>query len=204
MSRDNQNQLSPAEQKMESQLASFLPAAPAIDRDRLMFEAGWQAAVATLSPAPQRGLAHYGWPAATALATAASVMLAVMLVRQPPQGEFVAQTPQSEQSDETEVTPSLPASEPERIDEASFVATPAPLPWPFRNVSLGSDTYLAVRTAVLETGIGALRSSEPTMSLSAETIRQPATMRSLMDEYLPGPRADSKPHAESDDDPMGK
>jgi hypothetical protein len=203
MSGDNQDRLSPADQKIESQLASFAVAAPVIDRDRLMFEAGWQAAMASLERTPQRGLGRYGWPAATALATAASVMLAVMLVREPQQVESVAQTAQREEVETVEVDPSPPAHEAEAPDEPRLVRSPSPLPWPFRNVSLGSDTYLAVRSAVLETGISALRSPEPTMSSSGETIRQPATMRSLMDEYLPSPRADSRPGAESDDEPMG-
>lgn len=204
MSRDDQDRLSAADQQVESLLQSLVPAAPAIDRDRLMFEAGWQAALASLERAPRTSAHRYGWPAATALATAASVMLAVMLVREPQQVESVAQTAQREEIETVEVDPAPPTPDAEALDEPRLVRSPSPLPWPFRNVSLGGDTYLAVRSAVLETGVSSLRSPEPTMSSSGETIRPPATMRNLMDEYLPNPRPSSKADAESNDEPMGQ
>src|SRR5690606_31154729 len=122
------------------------------------------------------GFSHYAWPTATALATAASVMLAVMLVREQQSVDSVAQMAHREEVKEIEVEPSPPTPEPEAIDETQLVTSPSPLPWPFRNVSLGGDTYLAVRSAVLETGVSSLRSPEPTMSSSGETIRPPATM----------------------------
>lgn len=205
MSRDDQNRLNAADQQVESLLASFVPAAPAVDRDRLMFEAGWQAALASLEnlPARQSKLSRYAWPAATALATAASVMLAVMLVRQPEQVENVAQMAPREEVQEVTVDPAPPTPEPEAIDEARLVASPPALPWPFRSVSLAGDNYLAVRSAVLETGLSALRPSEPTMTSSDDTVRPPVTMRSLMDEYLPTSRATSDSNVESEEEPMG-
>lgn len=201
MSRDNQDRLSPADQKIESQLASFTPAAPAIDRDRLMFAAGWQAAMASLERTPQRGVGRYGWPAATALATAASVMLAVMLVREPPQLGSVAQ---HEETIEVEVEPAAPVPEPKAMVETQLMTSPSPLPWPFRSVSLAGDNYLAVRSAVLEVGVSSLRSTGPVSSSSDDTVRPPATMRSLLDEYLPNPRTKSGSQVEPEEEPMGQ
>jgi hypothetical protein len=171
-----------------------------------MFDAGWQAALASLEKAPTRqsGFSQYTWPAATALATAASVMLAVMLVREQQAVESVAQMAQREEVKEIEVEPAPPTPEPEAIDETQLVTSPSPLPWPFRGVSIAGDNYLAVRSEVLEVGVSSLRSTGPVMTSNDDSVRQPATMRSLMDEYLPTPRATSDSNGESDEEPMGQ
>jgi hypothetical protein len=69
---------------LEQQLAGFAPAPPHVDRDRLMFAAGRATGLgdgeaARVHPA-RSDLANWFWPAATVAMTAATLLLATMLV----------------------------------------------------------------------------------------------------------------------------
>src|SRR5690606_25270882 len=96
---------------------------------------------------------------------------------------------------------SPPVPKPESVEDAEVVlATPSALPWPFRNVSLAGDNYLAVRSAVLKVGVSSLQSAGTESTSSDEPARPPATMRSLMNEYLPPPRSSSQVRDKSDEE----
>ncbi|NUQ62745.1 MAG: hypothetical protein HUU20_09660 [Pirellulales bacterium] len=69
-------ELPPALKSLEAALASLVPRTPSLDRDRLMFEAGRQAAVRS-----QAGpVCRWAWPTLAA-ATMAAALLVVLLVR---------------------------------------------------------------------------------------------------------------------------
>lgn len=204
------NSINNQHRALEAQLGGMVPAAVEIDRDRLMYRLGWEAAVSSLGKVPSRraGYARYAWPAATAMATAASIVLVVMVVMvvrgpQPTQeGGPVAQRPEVE-AVEPKANP--PASQPEKPDEIeTFAGAPPSLPWPFRNASLNRHSYLSVRHAVLEMGVNALPPSEAAATFTDEGIRAPATMRSLLNEYLPTPPPSSPSQEESDEEPLGR
>jgi hypothetical protein len=201
--KPGEQHLAPELVALERQLLGLTPALPRIDRDRLMFEAGRASALtasATIvtanepSPSPslqgrgietaatQRVAGHHGWfwPAATALATAASLLLATMLVFQN-HSQFVAQqsnTPPApnESNNITQVSKDLPAEQFARRD------------WSMKPVL--NDGYLGIRYIAVTAGIGAL----PENFQSAATVREvpdknkpsePATVRNLMKELLP-------------------
>ena len=82
---------------LERHLAALTPAAPRVDRDRLMFAAGRASAMAGGSPSVARPQPPtvWLWPAATALMTAATILLATMLVWQRDEAEPLASNPQA-------------------------------------------------------------------------------------------------------------
>ncbi len=204
MSRDDQDRLSALDQQVEARLQNFVPSAPAIDRDRLMFDAGWQAALVSLEAAPRRGAVRFGWPAATALATAASVMLAVMLVRQSTPVESVATAHREEVAPEQIATASTVPTVDANDEATELPPTTSPqLPWPYR-LPVGGDNYLAVRSAVLSGGVNMLRSTGYSTTSGETPEREPATMRNLLNEYLPPSETRSDSPAESDPEPMGR
>ncbi len=71
---------------MEARLRRLTPVTPRVDRDRLMFEAGRAIERCANEPSPAPSLLGRGnswfWPAATAMMTAATLLLATMLVWQ--------------------------------------------------------------------------------------------------------------------------
>ena len=182
---------------VERQLARLTPAAPRIDRDRLMFEAGRAAERAASEPSPTpalrtkessitamlriAGTRHQFWPAATATMTAASVLLATMLVWQ-------------RQASQVAVQPGAPLIvATQAVDQTlSVAAQPAPQSemtkggWlTYRSPQSG---YLGVRYIALTRGVNAI---EPTLSLNARNYGDkpsndlPPTQRELLNELLP-------------------
>jgi hypothetical protein len=194
--KPGEQHLAPELVALERQLLGLTPALPRIDRDRLMFEAGRASVQGIEEPSPnaslkgrgidaaatQRVAGHRGWfwPAATALATAASLLLATMLVFQN-RSQYVAQQsttpPAPDESDNiTQVSNDLPAEQFARRD------------WSIKPVL--NDGYLGIRYIAVTAGIGAL----PDNFQSAATVREvpdknkpsgPATVRNLMNELLP-------------------
>jgi hypothetical protein len=178
-------ELTPDLEAIERQLARLAPVPLSIDRDRLMFEAG-RASVAQprrlgYIAVPSRVGARF-WPIATATMTAASVLLATMLVwqrqsamvvDQPISSDVVVRAPKKAKS-------TAPNSVRPEVTNAFVSGLPR-----------STTGYLGVRNIALAQGIGAL---QPTMTanveprsrnLDAPPAKQP-TSRELMDQLLPG------------------
>jgi hypothetical protein len=178
---------------IERQLARLAPVSLSIDRDRLMFEAG-RASIAQprrlgYLADPSRVGARF-WPIATATMTAASLLLATMLVWQR------QNLPIAEQSiangivvRAVEKTPATAANAARPEVTNAFVSA----------LPRSSTGYLGVRNIALTQGIGALQptvaaNAEPRSSLEPASSKQP-TSRELMDELLP--RSEHNAHPRS-------
>lgn len=191
-------ELAPDLAAIERQLARLTPAAPRIDRDRLMFAAG-QAAAGSTEPrrlgyiaGPSRAgelsanlfrARAWFWPAATATMTAATLLLATMLVWQrasqsiavhqpaPPQPATVATAPAAQSVDTT--TAAAPVA---RQSEDYG--------WPM--VSRPTAGYLGLRYIALTRGVGELETHNRTASSDSDSSgNAPATQRELLRELLP-------------------
>lgn len=208
-------ELTPDLAAIERQLARLTPAAPRIDRDRLMFAAGQAAARSTwsenFSTEPRRlgyiaGPSRAGeilarpsraggwfWPASTATMTAATLLLATMLVWQRAAQPIAAQSS----------TPPLPTTvataPPDQSVGATGSITPAAVQsenfgWPI--VSPPTTGYLGLRYIALTRGVGELETHNRTASSDFETSgNTPATQRELLRELLPLSHRDSRPRS---------
>jgi hypothetical protein len=175
--------------EIEKVLAEFAPAPMAIDRDELMYRAGFNAARGydtSRAAAPALPHALRIWQSTTALATAASIALAFALWQQPspqqlPQmvGAPIAEPEQLVDSEpaSSATTPVLASetSRPPRIDPL-LLADP-------------TNNYFALRATILERGVDAWPVQHRTYSeLPGDSgTRRPPTVRRLMEEMLPTP-----------------
>jgi len=182
---------------VERQLARLTPAAPRIDRDRLMFEAGRAAEQAASEPSPTpalrtknssitamlriAGSRHQFWPAATATMTAASVLLATMLVWQRQALQLVAQ-PGAPPIVATQTVDPVPSIVAQSAPQSEMTKSG----WPtYRSPQSG---YLGVRYIALTRGVNAI---EPMFSTNARVYGGkpsndlPPTQRELLNELLP-------------------
>jgi hypothetical protein len=179
---------------LEQQLRGIWPLAPRIDRDRLMFAAG----AASTDEYGQHGRAMYDqaghpiyiagqswtgriWPAATFTMTAATLLLATMLVWQHRPQPIVQQTsrmqPVIEANDHSQDS--------KTVDPARLTARYA---WP--SVPSNDTGYLGVRYVALTRGINAVPLNVPSADGHRDTQidnerSNPATARGLLDELLP-------------------
>ncbi len=177
---------------LEKSLAGMMPVMPHIDRDRLMFEAGR----ASVTGQDGRGIYLAGpswagwkgfrfWPAATALATAASLMLAVALWRQTPS----ANGPNS-------VIAIQPAANPQAAElDDGIVDRVAAAPWS----DLSNSGYLGLRNIVLTRGVGALPQEQfaggrEHRSKDAAPYA-PTTSQDLLKEFLPEETSGTQPQS---------
>ena len=180
---------------LEQQLAQIAPMALRIDRDQLMFEAG-RASVAQPKRLgyiadPSRVGARF-WPAATATMTAATVLLATMLVWQrqnPPLA--IQQTP-------PEVVASRSAA---KGPAAPTDSARAEISMAYSSSLPQSTTgYLGMRYIALTRGIGA---TEPTVAAAIGPHDPeldmgpvaPPTSRGLMDQLLPAANRNAPPRS---------
>ena len=171
---------------LERQLRGLTLAPLRVDRDRLMFEAGQAASGRPGSLSYKGGLSwdrHRFWPAAAVAATAATVLLATMLVWQN-RSQLVAPQPGQPQvaADAAHSAQEAPVVPGYRL--ASRDAWPNSGP-PFRG-------YLGVRYVALTAGVAALPVEDPDASDSDSSSdrpqTEPVTARGLLDEMLPAGR----------------
>jgi hypothetical protein len=191
-----EHELAPELAALERQLRSMMPAPPRVDRDRLMFAAGEAAGAASIAEPGQHGRAMYDetgrplciagpswagrfWPAATFTMTAASLLLATMLVWQDlrqPIGRQIAPLQLA--------TDANNSSHDFDIDQPAQLATRNT--WP--SIPFDNSGYLGVRYVALTRGVGAL-SPELQSSGNDELLpndrAEPATPRGLLNELLP-------------------
>ncbi|HET6427804.1 MAG TPA: hypothetical protein VFJ30_05310 [Phycisphaerae bacterium] len=123
--------LTAAEQELERALASLAPAAPPLDRDRLMFQAG--------RAAGRRG--RWFWPSTSAVAVVAVVLAVSLTVRpQPRQIERVVFVP---------------------VESGGAVSVAGPEPEAAEDRWADHARYAAIRNAMLAKGPDALPTSPP-------------------------------------------
>ena len=148
---------------LEKQLAAFAPMAPRVDRDRLMFAAG-RASVGHSTGTSWAGSKF--WPAATVLATAASILLATMFVWQRAESGSTAEL---------------------LVADANYVKPMSTKHDDWRWSDRLPSGYLGVRQMALTRGVGALEYELPAADgIEAGESSPPATARELMREFLPG------------------
>jgi hypothetical protein len=186
---------------LERQLRVMTPAPPRVDRDRLMFAAGQAAGIASVAEPGQDSRAMYDragrpvyiavpswpgrhfWPAATFTMTAATLLLATMLVwqdrRQP-----IAEQPMPRQQAVIAINDS------QDIETHGLVRLDARHLWP--PTPSTNSGYLGVRYVALTRGVGAL-SAELQLPGNDDSLpnnrAEPATPRGLLNELLPANHA---------------
>jgi hypothetical protein len=186
---------------LEKQLAELTPSTPRIDRDRLMFEAGQAAAEASLSLwerarvrvsgtkvsfAPFLGRKERGifWPAATATMTAATILLAMMLVRQGEPTPVDQMATAIEPAPITEASPAAPSIDHEQDNVWGIATTHNAWPlagWPMTG-------YLGQRYIALTQGVDALANDWQQAAIDTGgdlSPPRPPTARDLLREMLP-------------------
>jgi hypothetical protein len=192
---------------LERQLRGMSPAMPRIDRDRLMFAAG-EATGASLAEAGHDGRAMYDraghplniagpswasrrlWPAAAVTMTAATLLLAVLLIWQ--QQSFKVASHGDEQLPTT-----IPVSEQPRMAMADSLdrLEMSPLGSPaFQQFT--RNGYLSVRYVALRRGVDALEQTfQATVGDRDSSSEKPRTQRNMLEELLPSSRHAMNPRS---------
>lgn len=192
---------------LERRLASLTPPAPRVDRDRLMFEAGRASAEATrlgltyiAGPSrsgdsyvagPSRSgdsragrlWSHRFWPAAAATMTAASIALAVLLIRQT-SSPFSDEQRSPDFIVENTATATADMQLAQIAESNGYWPTIVPA-WIFPTQPVSG--YLANRHSILTLGAVAMESDRHQLSAGDSPIgpSRPPTARELLDEFLP-------------------
>jgi hypothetical protein len=193
-----EHELAPELIALERQLRGMAPAPPRVDRDRLMFAAG-QAAVSEGTDRDGRAMYDRAgrplpigsrfWPAATFTMTAATLLLATMLVWQRQTLGVASQG-----------TLALPTTI--QVSEQPREAM-ARSPVQFASSTLGlrafqhpTSGYLGVRYAALVRGVDALEPSSQVSTDDADSSNDtPQTQRNLLEELLPSARRPMNPRS---------
>jgi len=180
-------ELTPELAALEGRLAGLSPVAARIDRDKLMFEAGRAAAqlegLGDLAEPSRLGVRL--WPAATVIMTAASVLLATMLVWQREDTQIATQPM---------APPPVPvAAQPQAMPPAARLE----FAWSSSQDRQQPNTgYLGMRHVALTRGVHAIDSSF--LSHSHEggpSEKSDASQRRMLNELLPGNRFDLMPRS---------
>ncbi|MFO0792159.1 MAG: hypothetical protein U0805_22100 [Pirellulales bacterium] len=185
--------LTPELEAIERQLARLTPAAPRVDRDRLMYDAGVAAqprGLGYLAEPSGLGVKRWLWPAATALMTAASLLLATMLVWQRHSYELALhQASAASEQLAAAKTPEVPAI-------PAIASSEQPLPAAtIHNAAWSSylrpqPGYLGVRDIALKRGVSALETRNLAAAAHHDTTTDDEpTQRDLLHELLPTDRA---------------
>jgi hypothetical protein len=153
---------------LEQQLARMSPATPRIDRDRLMFAAGHASHIAESSR-----LGPYVWPAATAFATAASLLLAILLIRD---HASQAQT-EIAHSATGHATKTIAAS----TEPDAYIPTRSLRLAPYQT----PPGYLGVRYVALTRGVGALDDNARVRNVDTTEATPPVSAKELLRELMP-------------------
>ncbi len=170
---------------LERQLRGLTPVMPRIDRDRLMFAAGRVAEEGPIRIATTSRIAGAGrwlWPAATACMTAATLLLATMLVWQS-RLQLVARQKEAKPQAVVDVVSALREGE---VNPAYLVTSRDG----WSTSGPPTDTYLGVRYIALTHGVSALPAEAPWGGVDRDGSNdrpptKPVTARNLLDELLP-------------------
>jgi hypothetical protein len=178
-----EREITPDLADIERRMARLTPAAPRIDRDRLMFEAGRASLARPERPgyiAEPFRLGRYFWPAATSTMTAASLLLATMLVD-------VGQQLQLAQNVQPAIVPAQPASQPPAAVPSPTRPEPTSSKWLATRVP--QSGYLGTRFVALTRGVGAIEMPLESENDNFTPSAQPPTRREMLNELLPSNRA---------------
>ena len=173
---------------LEAALAKLSPRASRLNRDQLMFRAGQ---VSVAEPVPkQNGLSRRLWPTTTAVMTAVSVVLAVMLMQSGPGGrQIVVDEPDATDLNTTQVTEEVGVAGPKQRVAPDLPIANNPIS-SRRLIFDGSrePNYLELRQIVLEQGLDAWPAEPVVADDGSERIDSPlatsppATLISLLRE----------------------
>lgn len=191
---------------LERQLRGMSPAMPRIDRDQMMFAAGQAAGAALMAEPGQHGRAMYDdagrpmylvgpswagrrfWPAVAVTMTAATLLLAVLLVWQ-------RQSFQVASHGEEQLPTTIAVSEQPRMamanssDRSGMSPLVLPAFQPTRR-----NGYLSIRYVDLRRGIGPLESTFQDSTDDPEsTSEKPRTQRKMLEELLPSRKRQINP-----------
>jgi hypothetical protein len=202
--RPREPEIAPELNALEQQLHRMTPAAPRIDRDRLMYAAGHAAALGESGrdgwamyhragsshavASPSWGARRF-WPAATFIMTAATLLLATMLVWQRQAHPFASQV---------DVLPPFTTQASEQPRMAI-----APAPSESATSSFGSPTllhpsngYLGIRYAALTRGVDAWRPTPQTSAGDGDLYDEaPRTQCKMLEELLPSRKRQMNPQS---------
>lgn len=195
MSHEHENHEPPELRIVEQALAGLAPAAPRIDRDRLMFLAGQASsgreprADANLAKTRPIGkLSHPArllWPATSAALAATSLALAIALVNRPAPAERIVY--RDREVIVADAAPSLPVTTPPLTKGPPKALSTA-------SATLPADNYVRTRDLALRLGLDALGNA-PRGGGDRETPTP--TARSLLESLLPAEPGRSAPSPES-------
>lgn len=167
-----------ANNDFEARLAAVRPPAVQIDRDRLMYEAGWAAAEARLArPMPP---ANHWWKAASAVSTLAAVALLAVVLQRPTL--TASSGAASEEANTTTPSTLVEAADPVEGRPAPE-RRPAP-PWTAPQRPTPSAPYLALRQAVVAGQFEDVDADAAVTPVSGPEPRGLITSRDLMEQML--------------------
>jgi hypothetical protein len=178
-----EREITPDLADIERRMARLTPAAPRIDRDRLMFEAGRASVARPERPgyiAEPFRLGRYFWPAATSTMTAASLLFATMLVD-------MRHALQLAQNVQPAIVPVQPAIQPPATTPLPTRREPASATWLATQVP--QSGYLGTRFVAFTRGVGAIESPLESANDNFTPSAQPPTRREMLNELLPSTRA---------------
>jgi hypothetical protein len=179
----DKREITPDLADIERRMTRLTPAAPRIDRDRLMFEAGIASVTRPERPgyiAEPFRLGRYFWPAATSTMTAASLLLATMLVG-------TRHALQLAQNRQPTVVPVQSASQPPDAVPSPTRPEPASARWLVTRTP--QNGYLGTRFVALTRGVGAIDTPLESANNNFTPASQPPTRREMLNELLPSTRA---------------
>ncbi len=178
-------ELTPELAALQAQLARLQPVPLTLDRDRLMFEAGRAAAASEPRIAATQRVAsasRWIWPTATALMTAACLVLAAMLIWRDDEANLANQpTPPQPATDHLVTEPTI--DDFRNVEQLTSRFTPS------RRSPAPTRGYLNVRYVALTDGINAIAHDRPANSRgdtsNDASPSKPATSRGLLEDLLP-------------------
>jgi hypothetical protein len=196
--------------KLEARLASLAPLPPGLDRDRLMYLAGQQAATVSGAPAPKSRPMAAVWPVATAAMTLVSLTLGVAVWNRPERVvERVVYVPAANRApDEAIARQLIPEANPQSNPTGATPALPAvSSSAAARQLMLSRDrqrqtpaaSYLGLRDQVLAMGFESLPRAAP-HNLQQET--EPSSYFELMQGFLQNDDASEERAQRSDGLPV--
>lgn len=179
------------EDKIEAALKSLRPVKVELNRDELMYRAGYAAGASSAAQGPRP---QYLWKATTGLMTAATVALAVVLASD---NGIEAQPTVAQAVESTDVK--------DTVDPVPAQTIPPPVEVISKTSPLlladPSTNYLALRAAVLHRGVETWPTDyrEPTPRVTEPRGSGSATVRDLMEELLPVERSYAVPDEEGEE-----
>ena len=161
---------------LERQLSELRPAAPRVDRDRLMFAAGQASATRPKWLVEPSWLGARFWPTAAATLAAASIALAAVVAWQSTELAAI------KQHDDASSVAMAKVDEP-LADDVPTEIGPLADRWPWLDQT--PPGYLGLRYVALTRGVGALERPLPPTANGDLDEAPPATSRTLLKELLP-------------------